>query len=83
MSRGIRRLWLVWAAPPASDTAQGLRNLAIPMSLLFSGLWLMPFWEGPPLATPSEVVWFTVILYVVRQRDQARTELAALRKGVA
>jgi hypothetical protein len=79
----IRRLWFVWAAPPVSDTARGLRNLAIPFAVLFSVLWLMPFWEGPPLATPMDLFWFTVILYVVRQRDQARTELSALRKAAS
>lgn len=76
----IRRAWRVLTDPAGNDDAWILRSLAIPCAVLFAALSLMPFWQGPPLAVPMDAVWLYAVLYVVRQRDEARAQVRAAQK---
>ena len=73
-----RRAWRVLADPPTSDTSSILR-IAVPLWGLMSLLAVIPNWPVP-LHRLIDVAWLYVVLWVIRQRDQARAETAALRK---
>jgi hypothetical protein len=59
--------------PPASDIAALLR-LAVPLWLVAALLSVVPGWPVP-LYRLIDVVWLYVVLYVVRQRDEARADI--------
>lgn len=67
----LRRAWRVLADPPASDAAR-----AILLGLLLYGLHsiaaAMPFWDVPGPLRPDDALWLYVLLWFVRQRDEAR-----------
>lgn len=71
----IRRAWQALYAPPASDAAAFLRAV-VPLSALFAVLALLLDWRHMPKL--MDVVWLGWLLWVVRQRDEARTRLKAL-----
>lgn len=67
-----RRAWAVIAAPPASHTASFLRVL-IPVGAVLAAVNVFAL-PGVPIAKPVDVVWVYALLWVVRQRDEARTQ---------
>jgi len=77
----LRRAWRVLADPPGSGTASLVRNLALPAVLLSATITLLPAWTVPTLAKPMDVVWVYAILWVVRQRDEARAATKNFRES--
>jgi len=66
----LRRAWRVLADPPTSDTARTLR-LGVPLWFLSALLSVIPGWPVP-LVRLIDVAWLYALLWVVRQRDEAR-----------
>lgn len=71
----IRRAWRVLADPPGSGTA-GLLRIVIPFVALVAVLALPPLLDLRHMPKLMDVAWLTALLYVVRQRDQARGDAA-------
>jgi len=68
----LRRAWRVLTDPPASEAARLLRFL-IPLETAFVSLRFLPGWDFSwPHTTLMDVLWLYVVLYFVRQRDEAR-----------
>jgi hypothetical protein len=68
----------VLADPPASDTAAMLRNFAVP---LVAALFIARLCGWHMRATVGDLLLMVWLLAAVRQRDTARAEVAALRRG--
>ncbi|MFN2636870.1 MAG: hypothetical protein ABR585_07590 [Gemmatimonadaceae bacterium] len=76
----LRRAWRVYADPAGSETARLLRFI-IPIEAVFAVLRLTLDWSFPmPSTRPMDVIWLYALLWVVRQRDEARAERAELRE---
>ena len=73
----LRRVWRVYADRAGSDTARELKAV-IPFVVALVAAQTVTGWRVP-LATPMDVVWLCALLWVVRQRDEARAEAKAAR----
>lgn len=78
--KALRSLRRLYTAPTLSRDASALRNVFIPLvaAVMVARLSGVPV----PAFGPADLLWTSLLLYVVRQRDSARHRYAALHGKV-
>ncbi|MFI7691770.1 hypothetical protein ACIBQ6_22065 [Nonomuraea sp. NPDC049655] len=75
------RTWRALADPPGSPEAFLIARFALPIGAVCVATWYGLGLHGIQPVTLGDVAWTFALLWVVRQRDQARAEARRHREG--
>ncbi|MER6575811.1 hypothetical protein [Nonomuraea sp. NPDC001023] len=79
-SIGLVRVWRVLADPPGSPEAFFIARFALPIGAVCVATWSALDLHGVQPVTLGDVLWTFALLWVVRQRDEARAECRSREK---
>lgn len=77
----IVRAWHVLADPPGSPEAFLIARFALPIGAVCVATWYGLDLHGVQPVSVGDLIWTFALLWVVRQRDQARAEARRSREG--